>query len=112
MITLHTQLEELQEELETLELMKTNFQFDDSDFKDSYNDMLDECYPEVFNISPSRILLECDPIAYGCGLSDYVDGLEIRFETSCPEEYQRIEELKEEIEELEEQIKEMEEEDN
>lgn len=40
-----------------------------------YNDMLDECYPELFGHSPSSILEEVDPIQYNCGLADYIDAL-------------------------------------
>lgn len=41
---------------------------------DNYDEMLNECYPEVFGIEPARILLECDPIAYRCGFHDWLDG--------------------------------------
>lgn len=40
-----------------------------------YDDMLNECNEGVFNILPSRILEECDPIQYNCGLNDYYDSL-------------------------------------
>ena len=43
--------------------------------EERYDDMLDECNPEVFSILPSRILFECDPIMYDCGQSDYESGL-------------------------------------
>jgi hypothetical protein len=49
------------------------------DFESDYDDMLDSCHDEVcisgIKFSPSKILSECDPIAYNCGLSDYIDGL-------------------------------------
>ena len=40
-----------------------------------YNEMLNELYEPMFNILPSTILEECDPIQYQCGLSDYYDSL-------------------------------------
>jgi hypothetical protein len=41
---------------------------------DQYDDMLNEVYPETpFNIEASRILAECDPIAYRCGFHDWLD---------------------------------------
>lgn len=41
-----------------------------------YDDMLDSAYPETpFDIPASRILFECDPIAYRVGLSEYRDSL-------------------------------------
>lgn len=38
-----------------------------------YDEMLDECYPELFGLLPSYILKECDPIQYNCGLADWLD---------------------------------------
>jgi len=43
--------------------------------EEMYREMLDECCPSVFNIPPSRILEECDPIAYRVGKADYIDDL-------------------------------------
>ena len=49
--------------------------------EDAYNDMLDECYSfdsvgGIFaSMSPSRVLRECDPVAYRCGMNDYQDSL-------------------------------------
>ncbi|MCP4053802.1 MAG: hypothetical protein GY739_12205 [Mesoflavibacter sp.] len=97
------QIEELQELINEKLVDKDNFELDASEYEENYCDMLDECYPEVFNILPSRILLECDPIAYSCGLNDYVDSLEVEND----ENYQ---ELEEEIEELESQVYDLEEE--
>lgn len=41
---------------------------------DNYDEILDECYPEVqigcCSFYASEILYKCDPIAYRCGLSD------------------------------------------
>lgn len=47
-----------------------------------YREMLDECYSfksvgGIFaNMLPSRVLEECDPIAFRCGFNDYLDGEE------------------------------------
>lgn len=46
----------------------------------AYDEMLDECYSfesvgGIFAcMCPSRVLLECDPVAYRCGKNDWVDG--------------------------------------
>lgn len=49
-----------------------------------YEQMLDECYPEVkigyLTFSPSRIVKELDPIAYRCGMSDWLDSEELEVE--------------------------------
>ncbi len=45
------------------------------DQEEAYNNMLDECYPEVniagMTYSTSHALKELDPTAYRCGMSDY-----------------------------------------
>lgn len=50
---------------------------DEADAYEQYDQMLDECYPEVFGILPSRILSECDPIQYQCGFTDWLDASEL-----------------------------------
>jgi hypothetical protein len=67
---------------------------------DAYDEMLDDCYPMVkignLGYSPSRVLKEVDPIAYRCGLNDYLDSLAQdglfcfdceKFECYCKEEW-------------------------
>ena len=49
----------------------------ESDALEQYDAMLDECYPEVFGLLPSRILKECDPIQYNCGFTDWLDAMEL-----------------------------------
>ena len=51
-----------------------------NELEEQYEEMLDECYG-VFKIGemtfyPSKILKNCDPIAYRVGLSDFEDYLE------------------------------------
>lgn len=49
------------------------------DTEKRYDEMLDECYSfeKVGGIfacmSPSRVLSECDPTAYRCGMNDWLD---------------------------------------
>lgn len=50
------------------------------DTDELYDSMLDDCYSfeKVGGIfacmSPSRVLRECDPVAYRCGKNDWLDG--------------------------------------
>lgn len=59
--------------------MKTDFE-KDLEIKESYDAMLDECYPPVkigyATFTASDILANCDPIMYREGLLDYTDSLE------------------------------------
>lgn len=41
---------------------------------EAYDDMLDDVYGEPMGYAASRILREVDPIAYRCGLLDWLDG--------------------------------------
>jgi chaperonin cofactor prefoldin len=51
------------------------------DVSNQYDEMLDECYSfdsvgGIFaNMQPSRVLRECDEVAYRCGKSDWLDGM-------------------------------------
>ena len=45
------------------------------ELEEEYDDMIDECSEEIkigyISFLASRVLKECDPIAYRCGLNDY-----------------------------------------
>ena len=47
---------------------------------EQYDEMLNECYPPVevagLTFEPSDVIFNCDPIAYRCGLIDYIDSIE------------------------------------
>ena len=67
-----SRLEELQKELAEAKEELYSLEIDESDFEQEYRDMLDELYPDqVGGLLASRILEECDPIAYNCGLTDF-----------------------------------------
>jgi hypothetical protein len=58
--------------------MKTDFE-KQLEIKESFDAMLDECYPEVkigySTFTASEILFNCDPVAYRIGLSEHEDYL-------------------------------------
>ncbi len=101
----------LEDQAGALENEIDSFELDESDYEDSYIEMLD-CEGTVsaggLTFSPSRILSELDPIAYSCGLSDYVGTMDL----TESEEYQaltdKLEELESDIETLEAEIDELE----
>jgi hypothetical protein len=51
----------------------------DRDFVQEYNDFIDECNPIIkigtMEFYPSRVLEECDPVAYTMGLYEFMDAL-------------------------------------
>ena len=52
----------------------------DYDLVNAYDEMLDEVYGMVevagMMYDTSRLLSECDPIAYRCGFNDYLDSID------------------------------------
>ena len=51
----------------------------ETELRNQYDEMLDECYPIVkigyLEFYPSNILWKMDNIAYECGLSEYYDSI-------------------------------------
>lgn len=45
-----------------------------------YDDMLDLCHEQVkigeLTFNPSDVIFNCDPVAYRCGLIDYISSIE------------------------------------
>ena len=50
MNTLEEQIENKQSEIENKQSEIDCFELEESDYESSYDDMLNDCYPEVFNI--------------------------------------------------------------
>jgi hypothetical protein len=88
------------------------------DVDESYDQMLDECYDlstvggPFSHMLASRVLRECDPIAYRCGISDYTDSLEAvevsgdyynQREAECAKDA-LVDELQDEIDDLQSQL--------
>lgn len=92
------------------------------DREERFNDMLDECYSfdsvggPFANMSPSQVLLECDPIAHRCGVNDYADSeswVEVEGETYEQDDAEKVkteltDELESSLSDLESEIEEME----
>ncbi len=103
-------LEEMQADLSDLESNRDAIELDSDDFIDQYEESLDEAHGEFMGMLASYILKECDPIAYRCGLADYVSNQDV---TECQEykdAQEAIETLEEQISDLESDIEELKEE--
>jgi len=107
-------LEKLTEEIDLIEGRIADleseidcFELDESEYIDQYDDMLDETNQELFSMLPSRILKQCDPIAYNCGLSDYVNSLDIEDDMQYKELVNKKEELESDLYDLEIELEEM-----
>lgn len=91
-----------QKEIDTFEPL------DEDGVEDAYLEFLDECYGEIkigcCTFSPSRVLKELDPIAFNCGLSEWVDG---EF-SSNPENFSDFVDLKKDLDELQDELSDLE----
>ena len=101
------------------EKQQDQIELDPDDYEDQFDDMLDDSIPEIeigrLTYSPSYVLKNVDPVAYRCGLNDFVDS----FDASETDEYQALQEeidqlesdisdLQDEISDLESEIEELE----
>lgn len=102
---------ELKKEIKDVKNKINNFELDPSDFIESYNEMLDEIEGEFMGFYASRILEELDPIAYTCGLHDYVGSFDIEDSEEYQDLVSQLEELEFELEDLEEEPENLSEED-
>ena len=76
------------------------------DAERAYDDMLDECYDlsrvggPFECMSASRVLRECDPVAYRCGLNDYTDSMRDEWEEIDGDYYDKgeVDDIRERIE--------------
>lgn len=87
-----------------------NFELDNDDYEESYKEAIDsEGLVTVAGIKfdPSRILQEMDPIAYGCGLNDYVDSCNKEDDPKYQELEEELETLKDENSDLESELENM-----
>ena len=113
---IEAKIAELEQQAKALQAQIDNFELDPDDYAERYDDMLDECHGEFMGMNASYILKGMDPVAYRCGLLDYLDGLDQDEEKTdkdeCLELFNQLEEIKSEIEELEDELTEMDGSDN
>ena len=106
--TLIEKLEDKKTELNDLLDQRDNLSIDNldpNDYEDDYDSMLDDIYGEFMeSYSASDVLKNVDPIAYRCGLNDFMDSIDI----ADTKEYKNIEDeisdLKSEISDIESEI--------
>lgn len=113
--------EELENDIDTCRCEIANkrqeledFEPNEHEAEEAYEVMLDECY-EPFRIGqmeyrPSYVLKEVDPVAYRCGLIDYIDGIELRDWPEYCELEDELKGLEDELEELEDELESLEDE--
>ena len=108
---IEAKIAELTAQAKALQSQIDNFELDPEDYTDQYEEYLDDCHGDFLGMNASYILKNMDPVAYRCGLLDYLDGLDQDEEKmdndECLELFNQLEEIESEIEELEEELAEL-----
>ena len=108
---IEAKIAELAQPAKALQAQIDSFELDPDDYSDRYDEMLDECHGDFLGMNASQILKNMDPVAYRCGLLDYLDSLDQDEEKmdndECLELFNQLEEIESEIEELEEELAEL-----
>ena len=97
-------IDEVKEEIEELEKEIDRFELDPDNYGELYDEALNEGGPVrigSLEYDPARVLREVDPIAYRCGLLDFVDSMELEDSDEYREMVERLEELQDELTDLE-----------
>ena len=77
--------------IQTLKEEMNKFEVDPDDYISQYDEMLDECYEDFMgSYSASYTLSQVDPIAYRCGLLDYVDNLGVSYPSEWDNELEDL----------------------
>ena len=108
---IEAKIAELSQQAKALQAQIDGFELDPDDYAEQYEEMLDDCHGDFLGMNASYILKEMDPVAYRCGLLDYLDSLDQDEEKmdndECLELFDQLEDIESEIEELEEELAEL-----
>ena len=108
---IEAKIAELAQQAKALQNQIDGFELDPDDYAEQYDEMLDDVHGDFLGMNASHILKEMDPVAYRCGLLDYLDGLDQDKEKMENDDYaeliEELEEIESKIEELEDELVEM-----
>lgn len=103
-----TELQSLINRRDDLKNALDEFEKIDHTSREAYDDMLDECNDELtigrLAFAPSKVLKECDPVAYDVGFDEYVDSLDLSDFNEYTDMADELADVEAEIEELEENL--------
>jgi hypothetical protein len=98
---MNDKLTELRNQLAELNTKIDNFEIDPDNYTDSYDEMLNDSYPNFMEqYEPARTLRMVDETAYRCGLLDYIDGFDLEDDNDYIKLVDERDSLELEIEEL------------
>lgn len=111
---LQNQLNELEERANDLRDSMHVYEVDPDEHVQDYEDMLHDVHGLVeigsLTYDPARVLREVDPVAYRCGLSDYIDSIDKEEQPDYIEMKEELEDIEADIETVREQIEDIEQE--
>ena len=94
------------------EKQQSQIELDPDDYVTQFDESLDESIPEIeigsLTYSPSHVLKNVDPVAYRCGLNDFVDSLDVEDSDEYESLQSEIDDIQEDIEDLENEIEDLE----
>ena len=94
------------------EKQQEQIELDPDDYETQFDEYLDESIPEIeigcLTYSPSHVLKNVDPVAYRCGLVDFIDSLDVEDSEEYKDLQEEIDQLKSDIEDLESEIEDLE----
>ena len=90
------------------EKQQEQIELDPDDYEDQFDESLDESIPEIeigcLTYSPSHVLKNVDPVAYRCGLLDFVNYLDVEDSEQYKDLQEQIDSLEDDISELESEL--------
>ena len=106
------EIRKMQSQIADKEKQKEQIELDPDDYEDQFDESLDDSIPEIeigcLTYSPSHVLKNVDPIAYRCGLNDFIDSLDVEDSDEYKALQEEIDQLKSDIEDLESEIEDLE----
>lgn len=100
--TVSRRIEELKEEIIRVENDMRNFEINPENHEDAYKELLNEIHsPFMGKYDAGNTLELIDPVAYRCGLLDYVDSRDINDDPGYRALAEELRLLQDELEELE-----------
>jgi predicted nucleic acid-binding Zn-ribbon protein len=106
------EIRKLQDQIKDKESQQNSIELDPDNYKDQFDDSLDDSIPGIeigcLTYSPSHVLKNVDPVAYRCGLNDFIDSLDVEDSDEYKALQEEIEDIQDEIDQLESDIEDLE----
>lgn len=106
------EIRKMQSQIADKEKQQEQIELDPDDYEDQFDEFLDESTPEIeigcLTYLPSHVLKAVDPVAYRCGLIDFIDSLDVEDSDEYRELQEEIDQLQSDMEDLESEIEDLE----